>query len=57
MFYRLPTIRQEIDTCHSLMEGAGFDSREADTYAPLFTGYWAIVSDSFGDTTALTPTC
>ena len=52
IFYRLPTIRQEIETCHSLMEEYGFDSREADTYAPLFTGYWAIVSDApFGDTT------
>jgi hypothetical protein len=35
-----------------MMEDAGFDSREADTYAPLFTGYWVVVSDApFGDTT------
>lgn len=52
IFYRLPTLRAEIDTCHQMMEDAGFDSREADTYAPLFTGYWIIVSDApFGDTT------
>jgi 5S rRNA maturation endonuclease (ribonuclease M5) len=58
MFRRLQTIRDEIDTCHDmLMEteengGLDFEFREADTFSPLFAGYWAIVSDApFGDTT------
>jgi hypothetical protein len=58
MFRRLQTIRDEIDTCHDmLMEteengGLDFEFREADTFSPLFVGYWAIVSDApFGDTT------
>ncbi len=58
MFRRLQTIRDEIDTCHDmLMEteengGLDFEFREADTFSPLLTGYWAIVSDApFGDTT------
>ena len=58
MFRRLQTIRDEIDTCHDmLMEteekgGMDFEFREADTFSPLLTGYWAIVSDApFGDTT------
>jgi len=58
MFRRLQTIRDEIDTCHDLLMleqengGCGFEFREADTFAPLFTGFWAIVSDApFGDTT------
>ena len=58
MFRRLQTIRDEIDTCHDmLMEtaengGLDFEFREADTFSPLFAGYWATVSDAlFGDTT------
>lgn len=50
MFLRLEELITNIEKCHDAMEDLGFDSRTADTYSPLFAGYWMTLSDlPFGD--------